>query len=145
MKALLKKNWIIWKRSLVISIIEILFPILLMSILIIVRVLIKKKEIPEISYTSQVYNTEDQKLEGSVFMHYPFYNDGILNITERINKEQELYSFFDVPAKARFYYYPEHCVRYAVKRNVIGITPRNDITMEMEKQLKYWSKIIGII
>jgi hypothetical protein len=51
LKALLKKNWIYWKRTPVISIVEILAPILLMSILIIIRAIIPPILIPVQSYT----------------------------------------------------------------------------------------------
>jgi hypothetical protein len=59
LKALLKKNWIYWKRTPYISTLEVVAPILLMSVLLIVRVIIAPVMVPEQSFTEPFYSATD--------------------------------------------------------------------------------------
>lgn len=50
MKALLRKNWIIWKRSWFVSLLEIAIPVLLVAIMLGIRAALPVKDIAETTY-----------------------------------------------------------------------------------------------
>lgn len=55
-RALMKKNWIIWKRTLIASICELVCPIILMSVLVMTRTLVNREEIaPQSNIDSQIF------------------------------------------------------------------------------------------
>lgn len=55
MKALLKKNWIYWKRNRVMSFCEVTLPILLMIALLIIRISIKRTVLPTVTFNDKVF------------------------------------------------------------------------------------------
>jgi len=50
LKALLRKNWILWKRSWFVSFIEIAIPVALVAIMLGIRAALPTKDIPETTY-----------------------------------------------------------------------------------------------
>lgn len=68
--SLLHKNWLVWRRTPLVSMVEILAPILLMAVLVLLRhkigsEFVDKTDLPE------VYPLSDGNLGYMTVMHYP--------------------------------------------------------------------------
>ena len=91
LKALLRKQYIIWKRSPFCSICEILLPVFLASFLFLFRSTVDKENISELSYLSSnnvtfnLYNPDDVANSGSDKMDF-FVN--CINRTEKLVKSK---------------------------------------------------------
>jgi hypothetical protein len=79
-------------------------------------------------------------------MHYPliFETDskGYIKRTTKALMEKEMNEsrFLGQEFPAFDSYYPRGCFRHKYKRNVIAITPRNEFTSAIERNIYSWSK-----
>ena len=107
--ALLKKNWISWKRHLVTSVLEIVLPVLLMSCLVITRHMIIKDYQAPISYKDRVI-LDKNDITNFTLQHYPFVDQKNLTVGAAMDLEKNLTSMFGLHSPARFSFVPKACV-----------------------------------
>ena len=64
--------------------------------LLLIRLIVKTKEIPEFSYVSNTYFDKEYGYNRSaIYLHYPFYENSSMQGTETIEFENKTYSFFN--------------------------------------------------
>jgi len=140
-RSLLWKNLLLWKRTPFLSGIEVLSPILLCILLVYLRTqvdyeLVASYEISEITIE------EGKDLGYSAVYHYPLVEELRMNLREEELWMEDTYQFAGVLPRSRLFFIPRRCFwtgNFATQRRLVGLTPRNDYTMSIAKQLKKWT------
>ena len=88
-RALTRKNWINWKRTPVSSLLEIIFPVLLMGVLVFLRHKIPLREISEDQLKKLLH-----PLFPVVDFNFSSYNSSYITLLHMASQEDELVPFF---------------------------------------------------
>lgn len=100
MRALLSKNWIYYKRQYLVSIFELLMPLLLMLIMLYIRTSISVTKLPSQNFEDLFVSFDTNMAGDSTYMHYPLIFDPIdLNFQ---HLESESFNFLGINAYAMY-------------------------------------------
>ena len=137
----MKKNWIYYKRFWFVSFLEIALPILMLLALVITRSLIQPQNLGSQGFEDQIL-VEYDALANSTVMHYPMiYFDGYtsIKIDQLLEREMNQSRFLGIDYQAFESYYPRGCFRHRIKRTLVGIAPKDEITYGIERSIYLWS------
>ena len=129
-RALLWKNFVLWRRTPIMSILELLMPLLLCVALIYLRDSIAHKVMPSVEIMELTY-TEDEEIGYTAVYHYPMVEFHRLNVRDEERWMEDNYSFAGVIPRTRLFFIPRTCFwtgNYATQRRYIGLAPRNAYT-----------------
>ena len=108
LKALLSKNWIIWKRTPILSSLEILAPIILMLILTYLRSRVTVEIIDPIEF-GEISVASNGDVEYTTLYYYPIDEDLRRSIEEERQDMEEKYAFTGVIPRTRLFFLPKAC------------------------------------
>ena len=139
-RALLKKNFRIWKRTPCLSFFEILSPLLICAVLVFLRQSIEK-DILEVHDFGEITIEDDGNVGYTTVYHYPLID--IPNENVRVEEEfmEREYAFAGVIPRSRLFFLPKPCFwtgNFHTQKRMVGLSPENDFTRAIEKQIMHW-------
>jgi len=107
-RTLLWKNWLIWRRTPLVSPLEILAPVILMAVLVLLRQKIGS-EFVESTDIPEVKPLDDGDIGYMTISHYPFIDDPTLNLQQDVAKLEKNFAFAGVIPRTRLFFLPKSC------------------------------------
>lgn len=111
-----------------------------MGILIYLRAQVTPEQIPELDF-GEVSVHPDGRIDYTTIIHHPFYESRSESTQEEWDFMQEEYSFAGVIARPRLFFLPRACFwtgNYYSQKQVVALAPRNEFTLEIERQIYLW-------
>jgi hypothetical protein len=89
----------------------------------------------------EVQPLEDGDLGYNTVLHYPFIDDPTKKMSDDVTNIESNFGFAGVIPRTRLFFLPKSCFwtgNWETQRQIIGLTPKNFYTMEIERQLLFW-------
>ena len=107
-RSLLWKNFVLWRRTPIISAIELLSPIILCFVLVYLRAQVDEERIPPLEITEVTYE-EGAGLGYTAVYHYPFVEETRMNLRDEEDWMEDEFMFAGVIPRSRLFFIPRSC------------------------------------
>ena len=139
-RALIKKNYLIWRRTPCLSILEILSPILICTVLVFIRHEISR-EVLDIHDFGEVTVEEDGNIGYTTVYHYPLVDRPLDSVRVEEAWMEGEFAFAGVIPRSRLMFLPKPCFwtgNYHTQKRIVGLSPDNAFTRAIERQIMHW-------